>query len=137
MVTDFRHLEWLKRWLNEYVDHRFVIDRCDPLIHGLIGRALGYTGGFKDVKAGPEEIVCASQIHLDVFNPGTPEYEMAEGMLIVDFVPTSENLSKWIADIVAPNMAPLEVRVAKVEWWETPKSVSVYIPDKVEEIKIE
>ena len=27
MVTDFRHLEWLKKWINTYIDHQFVIDK--------------------------------------------------------------------------------------------------------------
>ena len=37
MVTDFRHLEWLKRWINTYIDHQFIIDMHDPLYDQIIG----------------------------------------------------------------------------------------------------
>ena len=37
MVTDFRHLEWLKKWINTYIDHQFIIDKSDPLYGKIIG----------------------------------------------------------------------------------------------------
>jgi 6-pyruvoyltetrahydropterin/6-carboxytetrahydropterin synthase len=44
----------------------------------------------------------------------------------VDFPPTSENLSKWMFDIVQKKMSELGISVSKVTWHETPKSVSTY-----------
>jgi 6-pyruvoyltetrahydropterin/6-carboxytetrahydropterin synthase len=58
--------------------------------------------------------------------PGTPEFEYYESFFIVDFIPTSENLSKWVFDLVEPKMARIGVKVGEVEWWETPKSCSRY-----------
>ena len=49
--------------------------------------------------------------------------------MIVDFVPTSENLSSWMAELVEIKMKKLGVTVQRVEWYETPKSRSVYIND--------
>ena len=37
MVTDFRHLEWLKKWINTYIDHQFIIDKNDPLYTKIVG----------------------------------------------------------------------------------------------------
>jgi len=48
--------------------------------------------------------------------------EKYEGMVVVDFVPTSENLTRWIFDIVQERMRELNVKVESVEFWETPKS---------------
>jgi len=42
MVTDFRHLEWLKKWINEYIDHQFIVDRHDPLYDQLLGGSVLY-----------------------------------------------------------------------------------------------
>jgi 6-pyruvoyltetrahydropterin/6-carboxytetrahydropterin synthase len=46
--------------------------------------------------------------------------------MIVDFVPTSENLSSWMADLVDVKMQKLNVTVDHIDWWETPKSRSVF-----------
>ena len=46
--------------------------------------------------------------------------------MVVDFVPTSENLSKWMADLVEAKMKKLDITVHHIDWWETPKSRSVY-----------
>ena len=121
MVTDFRHLEWLKKWINTYIDHQFVLDRSDPLYDQIIG----------DRKLIPVYIpdtthVAGHQIYLGDLEPNTPEYEYYEGFMIVDFVPTSENLSKWMAEIVDAKMNKLGVRADMIEWWETPKSRSTY-----------
>jgi hypothetical protein len=54
-----------------------------------------------------------------------PLAEYYEGFFIVDFPPTSENLSKWIYEFAKIKMKPL-CEVSSVTWHETPKSVSVY-----------
>jgi 6-pyruvoyltetrahydropterin/6-carboxytetrahydropterin synthase len=67
--------------------------------------------------------------HLDLagLEENTPEYEYYEGFMIVDFVPTSENLSAWMADLVEAKMTALNVTVDRIDWWETPKSRSTFI----------
>ena len=125
MITDFRHLEWLKKKINSSIDHKFIIDRKDPLYNKIVGND---TPLVKDIVTGKNnrEFIIGYNVALDDITPGTPEYEYFEGLYIVDFVPTSENLSKWMADFVHFVMAPLNVSVSKVDWWETPKSRSTY-----------
>lgn len=121
MITDFRHLEWLKKWINEYIDHQFIIDQNDPLYNQLIGDKSLINAYV------PDTSFCAgSTVDLSNLDPNTPEYEYYEGFFIVDFVPTSENLSKWMADLVESKMSKLGVTVDHVTWYETPKSCSVY-----------
>ena len=130
MVTDFLHLSWLKKFFDEAVDHKFIVDKNDPLYRSMV------------VDFVKEACTCADLV--DVIVPGTdhvagqvitpckglakddPRYEYIESFFVVDFIPTSENLSKWVYDLATPKMAKLGVKVAEVEWWETPKSCSRY-----------
>lgn len=50
--------------------------------------------------------------------------ELYEGYIIVDFVPTSENLSYWLLKIVEKKMAKIGVKVSHLDYFETPKSKS-------------
>ncbi len=50
---------------------------------------------------------------------------MYEGYIIVDFVPTSENISTWLMGIVAKKMSKIDVEVSRIEFFETPKSRSI------------
>jgi len=126
MITDFRHLEWLKKLINSTIDHRFIVDKNDPLYDKIVGNNIA----LKDVVVG-SGLVIGHVVDLDLldFTPDMPEYEYFEGLLIVDFVPTSENLSKWLADFADYVMAPLNVAVSQVDWWETPRSRSTYVRD--------
>jgi 6-pyruvoyltetrahydropterin/6-carboxytetrahydropterin synthase len=117
MVTDFKHLNWLKQWLDDYVDHKFIMDKNDPL----------FTTMFKpnrdDVSLIPIDgngYVFEMQNKIE-----SSLAEYYEGFFIVDFPPTSENLSKWIYEFTKTKMKPL-CEVSSVTWHETPKSVSVY-----------
>lgn len=122
MVTDFRHLEWLKKWINEYIDHQFIIDRHDPLYNQIIG-----TRGLVPVLIPGTEYLAGYQLDLADLEPNTPEYEYYEGFMVVDFVPTSENLSQWMSNLVEVKMSKLDVTVDRIDWWETPKSRSTFI----------
>lgn len=126
MVTDFRHLEWLKKWINENVDHQFVIDKNDPLYAHLIGNAAPTV----DVLVPGTSFVAGRKLDLDAFEFDSHQehlFEMFEGFFIVDFVPTSENLSAWMAKVVQAKMDGLGVKVTQIDWWETPKSRSSYV----------
>lgn len=122
MVTDFRHTEWLKKFINSYIDHRFIVDKNDPGFDLIVG---------KDKKLIPlflpeTDYQVGYTIDISNLDPASVEYELDEGVLVVNFVPTSENLSKWLADFVDFKMKELNVTVKKVDWWETPKSRSTY-----------
>jgi 6-pyruvoyltetrahydropterin/6-carboxytetrahydropterin synthase len=124
MITDFRHLEWLKKWINTYIDHQFIIDRNDPLYDRLVGNDTPLAQIYV-----PETEYIAGY-HIDPLyyeDLDSHDYEMFEGFMIVDFVPTSENLSKWMADLVEVKMSKLGVTVHHIDWWETPRSRSQYI----------
>lgn len=49
---------------------------------------------------------------------------MYEGYILVDFIPTSENLSAWFLQIAQNKMSKLDIKVSSVEFAETPKSKS-------------
>jgi len=122
MITDFRHLEWAKKFLNEYVDHKFIVDKNDPAFDVLIGENKKFVPILiPGVQNHIGEIIDCSKL-----DPKSWQYELDEGVLVVDFIPTSENLSKWVAKFIDEKMKKLNVAVAKVDWWETPKSRSTY-----------
>lgn len=128
MITDFRHLEWLKKFINTYIDHRFIVDKNDPALDDLIG----VNKKFLPVTLpGKEEYIVGYSIDLTGIDPASTRYELDEGVLVVDFVPTSENLSKWLADFTDYKMKDLNVVISSVDWWETPKSRSTYVRDDV------
>ena len=122
MVTDFKHLAWFKVWLDTTLDHKFIVDRNDPLFFDLLSHYATREGLMDEAKF---------RLHDEGY--WTPRLELLgkvpdaliekyEGMVVVDFVPTSENLTAWILQIVRKRMAPLGVKVSSVEFWETPKS---------------
>jgi 6-pyruvoyltetrahydropterin/6-carboxytetrahydropterin synthase len=129
MITDFRHLEWLKKWINLYIDHHFILDINDPLYDKMIGDKSLIGIKVDGVNKTFGQIIDITKEKSII--PNNPDYEYYEGFFIVDFVPTSENLSKWLGQIVKEKMAKLNVNVSKIDWWETPKSRSTWINDEV------
>ena len=102
MITDFHHLNFLKKFLDDNLDHKFIIDKNDPLFSQI-------TGLFNN----PEL--------------GTPQEEYGKSFYVIDFVPTSENLSKFIFDYAQEKLLPLGVKVLRVDWHETVKSKASFI----------
>lgn len=119
MVTDFKHLNWFKQWLDEELDHKFIMGLDDPLLLHEAPVVSDFT--LSRHEAGHYTLNPSSYYHLD-----KPLQEKYEGLVFVKFVPTSENLSKWFFDIVQKKMSKLDVQVDYVQFFETPKSQSVY-----------
>jgi len=118
MVTDFSHLNWFKKFLEDVLDHKFLLDINDPLFSKLVPdidkNNLVYEKETKDYKI----------VDLSSFEDDKLLKELYESFVIVDFVPTSENISAWLLKIVAKKMQGLDVKVSKIKFFETPKSQS-------------
>jgi len=133
MVTDFKHLGWFKKWLDDTLDHKFIMDINDPLILQELSiideryklskiNTLPIEKRLKHNKEYNYKYVDKSLL----FNIPNYYVEKLEGMIFVDFVPTSENLSKWLYDIVSNKMSKININTKRLEFYETPKSKSVY-----------
>ena len=86
MVTDFKHLNWFKKFLDDTIDHKFIIDINDPLFSTLLPHYKTKENLVvmdENYKIPNLTIVKDEDIHIK---------EMYEGFIIVDFVTTSENL---------------------------------------------
>jgi len=119
MVTDFKHLNWFKKFLDDTIDHKFIIDINDPLFETLLPH-------YKD-KQNFQKMDEGYMIPDLSILKDEPNHiiELYEGYIIVDFVPTSENLSRWLLEIVSNKMAKIDIKVSHLEYFETPKSKSV------------
>lgn len=134
MVTDFKHLGWFKNFLDDTLDHKFIMDLQDPLFRDEFSMIM--KDGMKEVNFDltqkmPEGYYVPDLTYvrsvLDASELTEAEqaavFEKYEGAIFVDFVPTSENLAAWLLKVVQEKMKPLAgVEVVAVEYWETPKS---------------
>ncbi|MCT7650443.1 6-carboxytetrahydropterin synthase [Aliarcobacter butzleri] len=116
MVTDFKHLNWFKAFLDDVLDHKFILDINDPLFSTLV----------PNIKK--EDLIKFDEgyFSINLTNFKNEELELYESYVVVDFVPTSENLSAWFLKIVQEKMNGLNIKVSKIEFLETPKSKSTF-----------
>lgn len=116
MVTDFKHLNWFKAFLDDVLDHKFILDINDPLFSTLV----------PNIKK--EDLIKFEEgyFSINLTNFKNEELELYESYVVVDFVPTSENLSAWFLKIVQEKMNRLNIKVSKIEFLETPKSKSTF-----------
>ncbi|MFW2379543.1 6-carboxytetrahydropterin synthase [Aliarcobacter butzleri] len=116
MVTDFKHLNWFKAFLDDVLDHKFILDINDPLFSTLV----------PNIKK--EDLIKFDEgyFSINLTNFKNEELELYESYVVVDFVPTSENLSAWFLKIVQGKMNGLNIKVSKIEFLETPKSKSTF-----------
>lgn len=140
MVTDFKHLGFMKDYIDNYLDHKMIIDRQDPAFVEIVG------GNIKPTPHG-DVLITQTGVRLPLIDVkmggisfgqvinlvGQSDYltgyhmELLEGFFIVDFLPTSEALAKYIAEVAQAKLKSLDVTVSQVEWNETPKSHALYI----------
>lgn len=128
MVTDFLHLNWFKKFLDDTLDHKFIIDKNDPLFEKMISVNNIENTQLEKV---PLKIKSISGKYYSIIDTdkiiNNPEHiiEYFESFVIVDFIPTSENLSKWLYEIAFEKMRGTAL-ISSVQLFETPKSQSTY-----------
>ena len=141
MVTDFKHTNIFKKWLDDTLDHKFIIDLNDPLFPSECSEIL-----LDQEKPQMPNIMAIYNPTYDYYIPDlmrldqilddtlTKEARQAimekyEGLIIVDFIPTSENICKFIYEVANKMLNGLGIDVVAVEYWETPKSHCRYQPE--------
>ena len=144
MVTDFKHTNIFKKWLDDMMDHKFIIDVNDPLFSNLAGDILltpdeslswyenlmvNYNSKYGYARPDLDHIVdILSKLNISDAQKQAI-YEKYEGLIIVDFVPTSERLCQWWYEVANKMLNGLGIDVVAVEYWETPKSHCRYQPE--------
>lgn len=120
MVTDFKHLNWFKKFIDDALDHKFIIDRNDPMFNVIIPNGndlpwLKKPEGYQIVDPNYFKTITNEAL-----------IEILEGFVVVDFVPTSENLSQWLFHVVKNKMEKINVKTTSLQFFETPKSQSMF-----------
>lgn len=121
MVTDFKNLNFMKKFVDEVLDHKFMIDINDPnfeIITSVVSDEFKSKSDFenfinlgeylKDADISPDRL-----LHLNSF-------------VLVDFVPTSENICKYLKLYAQEKIGDIAT-VTALELWETKKSHCRYI----------
>lgn len=135
MVIDFKEMGFLKDFIDDYLDHKFIIDIRDPMFQTLVHRPFTELTGeislpTKTVKVPGTKHVAGRVIDLSSAKnlSDASAYEVLEGYFIVDFVPTSEKLAHWMYNIAQSKLDGLGATVSRIDWFETPKSRSSFCP---------
>jgi len=118
-VIDFKELSFIKKFINDNLDHRFILSFDDP-------RFVSLTGGY-DIGRVHQLVSPIILLDDEVMGYRCKEIEQ-DSFVFVDFNPTSENLAKWIFESVKRVLdnSPFECQLKQVVWSETPKTQAVY-----------
>lgn len=145
MVMDFSHLAWLKQLIDQVIDHKLILDCNDPFF-GYLKRLIRCEYHLEEsvffdfeYDRATEELTArlARSFVMPELVRGTVLEEIYGGIVLVDFVPTSEHLAKFFYDLVNArlnqffanqNFRPV---VEEVVFHETPKTSAAYRPAAV------
>ena len=118
MVTDFKNLNFMKKFVDEVLDHKFMIDVNDPLFEKLVG----FSSANYDIK---DFTNSGSWLRSRANEDGSPclrgSDDYMDSFVFVNFVPTSENICKYLFEYAQAQLGTV-ANVTAVELWETKKS---------------
>lgn len=118
MVTDFKNLNFMKQFVDDVLDHRFMIDINDPNFTRITGvDRIDAVQNFANLGcAFPAVADPDVQLHRDSF-------------VLVNFVPTSENICRYLKRYAQGRLGDV-AKVVALELWETKKSHCRYEGDE-------
>ena len=116
MVTDFKNLNFMKEFVDNNLDHKFMIDINDPNFEII-------TGVNSNVVQSAENF----QFLTTYAQSNNPELVLHyQSFVLVNFVPTSENICKYLKLYAQERIGDF-AKVESLELWETKKSHCRYI----------
>lgn len=121
MVTDFKNINFMKVFVDDVLDHKFMIDINDPnfeIITGVSPRRLA-----------EENILVNNFENLGELTRDwrwTEEFQLhLNSFVLVNFVPTSENICRHLKEYAQSVIGDV-AKVTALELWETKKSHARY-----------
>lgn len=137
MLCDFKELGFAKDFIDEHIDHKFIIDINDPLFTRLTGLIIDLKlmrAVIQNDKSRTLPIIAVKMpgtdytagYKVDVSSCDSLDYEYYGSYFIVNFCPTSERLAAWVFNWVEAKMKLINVITSKVIWKETPKTQAIF-----------
>lgn len=115
MVMDFKNLGFVKEFLDRELDHKFIVDCNDPNFKMITGI---------DLRGAKHCWANLADIYPDIND--NPDINLhRRSFVVVDFVPTSENLCKQLLYVFQDMLGDV-AKISAVELWETEKSHARY-----------
>ena len=111
MVTDFKNLNFMTEFVDNVLDHKFMIDINDPnfkIITGVSPEVVQGAQNFNSLSAFVDSNNDDELLHWDSF-------------VLVNFVPTSENICRYLKEYAQDFIGDVAT-VTALELWETKKS---------------
>ncbi|MCI4436896.1 MAG: 6-carboxytetrahydropterin synthase [Ignisphaera sp.] len=107
MVMDFTELKLFKKWIDDTLDHKFLIDIDDPLFTQITNRERGDVQWKGDVGSFEEQD------------------EMNISFVVLGFIPTSEMIAEFLYERLN-QIIPAWVKVDSIEFKESDSSGAIY-----------
>lgn len=125
MVIDFNDMKIMTKWIDSTLDHKYLVDINDPANFDTFSH-FWVNGKIDDshlIKKPEGNWIINPESYKNMDDILKTKYE---SYVIVPFVPTSEQLSKWMFEVMSMLIKSTGVKVHKIEWYETPKSRATY-----------
>jgi len=121
-VIDYKELSFVRDFLDNNIDHRFIISDLDP---GFL-RLVGYTPA--QFKAMSSKISLLDEVGMGYRTFDDSDVHLDSFVMIENINPTSENLSKWVYEGIEKviNLSEFDCTVNYVDWSETAKTHARY-----------
>ena len=142
MVLDFTELSFLKKIIDTHLDHKMILDEQDPILDLIVppqSRAPVSTVVSRVAPGMTVKQFSPAGALLSQYEDGSAEQEAVAslygGIVLVPFVPTSENIAAWLYQVVAATLSDAlpaseweRMGVEEVVFHETPKTSATYRP---------
>lgn len=111
VVLDYNELNFFKKFLDDVLDHKYIIDESDPLCPKVLMKV---KNNYKEFDTSDESLSEYEREHL-------------ESYVIVPFIPTSENLAKWLFEYIKQYLGNM---VISVTFSESQKTTATYVNEE-------
>ena len=130
MLVDYVNLTFFKKFVDKELDHKTILGLDDPWTIDFINSGREYKDYILnwDKSNLLPQTVNEMVFYYKVKTPSIRDYhhDITNGLVLVKFVPTSENLCKWMHEIVSAKLAGI-CKVSSVSFSETPKTLATYL----------